>query len=368
MLALGSAVLCVAAVPAEAGPRFAKLETPTDIVSVNFVDRLLRGGGGERSRSSTHKRKRSSAKRPAAPSPDKASTPAAPSAKTSVVAPSAGVLPMTGPVPLTRPMTKMEDPAPAPEPTPAKPPLDTPPPAPSTQGGPKESPVPAEKPDGGPPPTPEPSPPDGKAVEKGTAAEDADSQPEIVHEDPALLKTCLADLQALGTRFSRIDPIKEVNGCGIEAPIKVDALLPGLSLGGAVMRCETARSLARWVQTSVQPGLAVARPGRKITSLKPGTTFACRLRNNASSGMISEHARGNGFDVAAFELDNGDGIEMKPRQDDHTLEGAFQKAATAGACLFFTTVLAPGSDTAHETHLHVDVKERKNGYRICESM
>jgi hypothetical protein len=36
------------------------------------------------------------------------------------------------------------------------------------------------------------------------------------------------------------------------------------------------------------------------------------------------------------------------------------------ACTRFTTVLGPGSDRDHETHLHVDLAERRGGYRICQ--
>jgi hypothetical protein len=36
------------------------------------------------------------------------------------------------------------------------------------------------------------------------------------------------------------------------------------------------------------------------------------------------------------------------------------------ACARFTTVLGPGSDGYHEDHIHVDLMERHNGYRICQ--
>ena len=36
------------------------------------------------------------------------------------------------------------------------------------------------------------------------------------------------------------------------------------------------------------------------------------------------------------------------------------------ACHRFTTVLGPGSDGHHEGHIHLDVAERRHGYRICE--
>ncbi len=36
------------------------------------------------------------------------------------------------------------------------------------------------------------------------------------------------------------------------------------------------------------------------------------------------------------------------------------------ACAKFTTVLGPGSDGYHEEHIHLDLAERRNGYRICQ--
>jgi hypothetical protein len=35
-------------------------------------------------------------------------------------------------------------------------------------------------------------------------------------------------------------------------------------------------------------------------------------------------------------------------------------------CARFTTVLGPGSDGYHEDHVHVDLAERRSGYRICQ--
>ena len=35
-------------------------------------------------------------------------------------------------------------------------------------------------------------------------------------------------------------------------------------------------------------------------------------------------------------------------------------------CARFTTVLGPGSDWYHEDHVHLDLAERRNGYRICQ--
>lgn len=206
--------------------------------------------------------------------------------------------------------------------------------------------------------------PDGKE-EEGETAKTETPPPPLVKEDPQELQACLTDLKAIGAAFEPTDPINEGNGCGIENPIDVREVLPGIDLGGATMRCKTALTMAHWLKDTVQPAMNIAMPGRKIIGLVPGSTYQCRLRNSASTGKISEHARGNAYDVAAFKLDNGEKIVMKPRTEDSTLEGAFQRTATAGACLHFTTVLSPGSDEAHEDHLHLDILERNGGYRYC---
>ncbi len=215
-------------------------------------------------------------------------------------------------------------------------------------------------------PTQDEAKPDGKQAEEGeTEKAETPPPPPLVKEDPQELQACLADLKAIGAKFETNDPINDGNGCGIEHPIDVTEVLPGVDLGGATMRCKTALTMAHWLKNTVQPAMNIAMPGRKIIALVPGSTYQCRLRNSASTGKISEHARGNAYDVAAFKLDNGEKIEMKPRTEDSTLEGAFQRTATAGACLYFTTVLSPGSDEAHEDHLHLDILERNGGYRYC---
>jgi hypothetical protein len=38
----------------------------------------------------------------------------------------------------------------------------------------------------------------------------------------------------------------------------------------------------------------------------------------------------------------------------------------ASACARFSTVLGPGSDGYHEEHIHLDLAERRNGYKLCQ--
>ena len=42
------------------------------------------------------------------------------------------------------------------------------------------------------------------------------------------------------------------------------------------------------------------------------------------------------------------------------------RASARRACARFSTVLGPGSDGHHEEHIHVDLAERRGGYKMCE--
>jgi hypothetical protein len=44
----------------------------------------------------------------------------------------------------------------------------------------------------------------------------------------------------------------------------------------------------------------------------------------------------------------------------------FREELRKVACAKFTTVLGPGSDGYHEEHIHLDLAERRGGYRLCQ--
>ena len=178
---------------------------------------------------------------------------------------------------------------------------------------------------------------------------------------------CLAALKEIGAVFRKEKRIDDGKGCGIDRPLVLQSVLPGITLKPeGVMRCETALELARWTKEAVLPAARTALDSEgPLTSVNQASSYVCRLRNNAAAGKISEHARGNAIDIASFTFRSGKTLEIQPRDEDSTLAGAFQRAVTATGCLYFETVLDPGSDEAHENHLHFDVLERKNGYRYC---
>jgi hypothetical protein len=49
-----------------------------------------------------------------------------------------------------------------------------------------------------------------------------------------------------------------------------------------------------------------------------------------------------------------------------TVAKDFREGLRTSACQRFTTVLGPGADGHHEGHIHLDLAERRQGYRICQ--
>ena len=293
-------------------------------------------------------------------------------------------LPPQGPLPQPRPdagetssptsVPPAEAEPPAPEEVPApqpKPDVKAPeaPSQPSTPGAEPAQPAPAE-PMQGPPlppgklespqtPTEENKPPAEQTLEEQHLTIEPESDTE--HAE------CTAALRALGVVFKETPRIDDGNGCGIDKPIIVSEALPGISLKPeATLRCPAALALARWMKDSVIPTASAALPEQgRITTVNQATAYMCRLRNGAGTGKISEHARGNAIDIASFHFEKGEDVAVRSRREDPTLTGAFQRTVSAAGCLYFTTVLDPESDAAHETHFHLDVIERKGNYRYC---
>jgi hypothetical protein len=209
---------------------------------------------------------------------------------------------------------------------------------------------------------------------------DASENEVVVIDDPAApiwerlrepddaFEQCLSALRDHGTEFTLAEgPITDdaVPDCGIARPVEVTEIVPGVALNpDSVMRCATARALAGWVDEFVLPASRVLPERGEVTALEHGSTYVCRQR--ASGGRISEHGFGNAIDVMGFRFETGEPIPVEPRERDGTFAEAFQDAVRSAACLRFTTVLGPGTDAAHADHLHLDVKERRGGFRLCQ--
>ncbi|UXU75102.1 MULTISPECIES: extensin-like domain-containing protein [unclassified Paracoccus (in: a-proteobacteria)] len=228
------------------------------------------------------------------------------------------------------------------------------------------------------PPRPPERPADAGAAPESPAAVPAVDQADRPGEPPAqapapeddfTYSACLLELRLLGAVFHELPSVADSTHtqCGIARPIRLEQPLPGIELtGGAMMRCDTARELAHWLRDFVRPAAAL-RPGQSaLVALEPGTGYQCRQTVGDDGGKLSEHALGNALDIAALRFEDGSRLEIKPRQDGGDMDAAFQQAIRATACLHFTTVLGPGSNAAHDDHLHLDIKSRQGGWRLCQ--
>lgn len=292
-------------------------------------------------------------------------------------------LPQTGPAPVPKPgeptvesgsepTTKVEDGKTAADPDeqPALPSDNAPKPLGDPRDKADPAPPDAEKPEA----KPETLSPDPEADVKGSPAKPEAAAPPPPPPDPAPisetpedLALCLKDLKAIGAHFSQEKTIDGEFGCGIAHPVTVRRILPEVALEPeATLRCETALSLARMTRDMLIPAAARAFPDKpKLSGVSQASGYVCRNRNSADDGKISEHAYGNALDIAGLSFGDEKMPVMIARQDDGTAEAAFQRAFNALACLYFTTVLSPGSDATHQDHMHLDVIERKSGFRFC---
>ena len=192
--------------------------------------------------------------------------------------------------------------------------------------------------------------------------------PETLRESAFDLSACHLALHLLGARYT-VEPqlTDEDRDCGIAQPVRVTEALPGFTLeGGAAMRCDTALSLGLWLRDEVLPAAARLPAAPHPISATLGSTYNCRARvGDSGEKRMSEHAFGNAIDIAAFTFDNGVTLPIGS-PDENDLTFAFLKTIHSAACLYFTTVLGPGSNAAHDGHLHLDTIRRSGGYRLCE--
>jgi hypothetical protein len=120
-----------------------------------------------------------------------------------------------------------------------------------------------------------------------------------------------------------------------------------------------------WVREVAAP-LALGYMGQKLARIETGEAFACRAQYDKPGAIPSEHAKGNAVDIAAFVLADGRRIYVK--QQDGGTACDFVHALRMTACGYFTTVLGPGTDPAHEAHFHFDssLHGATPNYRICQ--
>ena len=121
-----------------------------------------------------------------------------------------------------------------------------------------------------------------------------------------------------------------------------------------------AEAVASWVREEAAP--RVHELGASLKAVENLASFDCRSQNNIPGARLSEHGRANALDIHSLKLTDGKALVLT---DPHVAK-EFRQGLRQSVCARFMTVLGPGSDGYHEQHVHIDLAERRNGYRLCE--
>ena len=209
-------------------------------------------------------------------------------------------------------------------------------------------------------PLPKPRPPEAPAEE-----DDAGRPAPAAEQSAPAPSPCRLSLTEAIAIAPSIPAIHGPGSCGGEDLVRLEAvvLADGKHVAvkpAAILRCTMAAAIADWVRGDMAP-LAEGL-GTTLADLDNFDSFECRGRNRVSGAKLSEHGRANALDVRALKFVNGQSLSLT----DRATPRAQREAVLQSVCARFTTVLGPGSDWYHEDHIHLDLAERRSGYRICQ--
>lgn len=224
-------------------------------------------------------------------------------------------------------------------------------------------------------PLPRPRPADAPKVESapnGGEVPNASQSPEEVKPDaevteakppePSACRLALTEAIAIAPS---IPAIKGPGACGGDDLVRLEAVVTADNQKvpvkpAAILRCTMATAIADWVRTDMAP-LAVSL-GTRLAELDNFDSFECRGRNRVKGARLSEHGLANALDVRGLKLANGSTLSLT----DRNVARETREKVLHSVCTRFMTVLGPGSDWYHEDHIHLDLAERRNNYKICQ--
>jgi hypothetical protein len=162
-----------------------------------------------------------------------------------------------------------------------------------------------------------------------------------------------------------LPPIEGPGECGASDLVRLEAIVLADASRVAVnppatLRCTMAEAVANFVRA--EAATLAGDLGAPLRALSNYDSYDCRGRNRVAGARTSEHGKGNALDLRGLVLGNGRFVELT---DPHVAH-AFREKFRATMCARFTTVLGPGSDGYHENHVHMDLAERRSGWRACQ--
>lgn len=195
--------------------------------------------------------------------------------------------------------------------------------------------------------------------------------PHLMPDDTLAGEACLAELQKLGVKFDRPAIPVGAGSCLVSDPVKLTGVLrDGVMVNfpdAPTFNCGFAVRFANWVTEQAEP-IVQTGLNSKIATIGTGPGYQCRGRNGDSSAKLSEHAFGNAADIERIKLANGEVIEVSNAIDTTSKYQPVLANLRAAGCQYFTTVLGPGTNSAHATHFHFDLERRgkKGDNKMCQ--
>jgi hypothetical protein len=174
--------------------------------------------------------------------------------------------------------------------------------------------------------------------------------------------------QRLGADLARapsVAPLDGPGGCVVEDAVRLEAVVLAdkttvAVTPPAILRCSLAEAIVQWVREDVAPAL------RSLDAALAGVdnyaSYDCRGRNRQADAKLSEHGKANALDMRSLRLADGKMVGLTDPRTSREL----RERLRVSTCARFTTVLGPGSDGYHEDHVHIDLAERRSGFRICQ--
>lgn len=216
-------------------------------------------------------------------------------------------------------------------------------------------------------PLPRPRPPEagpGNSVAEAVEDKPAEKEEATLPPEPPPPSACFLALMGTGAAvFEPLPAIAMPKGCEAPDVIKLDAVMLADKRKvtfnpPATLRCSLATELVNWIRDDL---VAAAAPIGTLTAIENGS-FECRGRNRVVGAKLSEHGKANAMDIGALLFSNKRRVNLT----DWNVPRDFREKIRENVCARFMTILGPGSDGYHEEHVHVDLAERRNNYRICQ--
>ena len=168
-------------------------------------------------------------------------------------------------------------------------------------------------------------------------------------------EACLKVLEEKNASFSPLGNMQDKEPCEIENAVRIEGFSTTKLSGPLTFSCMTALSLANWFEDIC---------AKQVTHMG---SYNCRTIR--CSNMMSQHSFGSAVDIASIN-----GASLRFDWQDEGEKGEYLRYSATAACDFFSNVLTPDYNAAHQDHFHLDRgfrltcprKPKKQHYRLAK--